>query len=229
MHHPFAALLFSLVIADSAVNVAHGQLPPPIAEDTVVRVPAQQFDVTRFDSITALSLRAILDSAAAKGLPTRPLINLGLLGAARRAVGSRILAVVRAHAAAMEDVKRIVGPRVSASELDACAQAMRAGVDGGTMALLRAARPTGPLVQPCIVVTDLIQRGVPFATANNAVLSVARLPQSDSMLDSMQSVVAKNAARGGPGMAVEALQRYLRDNVPATARASGTRSRPPDQ
>jgi hypothetical protein len=219
VNHPAAALLLALLVADSTkVEVAEGQLPHPIVEDTILR-PSQQFDVTRFDSATAVLLRAVFDSAAVRGLPTAPLVNRALEGAARRIVGSKIVAVVRAHATAMEDSRRILGPRVSSAEIDACATAMRAGVDGGTMALLRQARASTSVLNPCVVLTDLIQRGVPFAMANNAVVSVSRLQRSDDLLDAMRGAVAKGSTRGGPTMAVEALQRYLRETVPANSRA----------
>jgi hypothetical protein len=223
-------LLVALVLVDSAsVEVAAAQRPLPAWEDTLPR-PAQQFDVTRFDSLTASALRGIIDSAAAKGLPTRPLINLALQGAARRAVRSMILNTVRAHASAMEEARRILGIRSSAGELDACAMAMRQGVDGGTMSLLRQARAGNTIIKPCVALTDLIGRGVPFADANNAVITISRLPRSDDFLDTMLSLVAKNALRGGPTMAVEVLQRYVRETVAANARSpSGTDSRLPDR
>ena len=230
MQHPTVMMVLALFVLDTtSVEVALGQRPLPIWEDTIAR-PAQQFDITRFDSVTAVSLRAILDSAAARGLPTAPLINRALEGAARKVVGSRILIVVRAHAAAMEDARKILGTRAGAAELDACATAMRSGVDGGTMALLRKARAGNTIIKPCVVLTDLIQRGVPFADANHAVVTIAGFPRSDDALDTMQSLVAKNATRGGPAMAVEALQRYLRETVAANARSpSGTDSRQPDR
>ena len=219
MNPPVVALLLAFLVTDPThVSVALAQRPLPVGEDTILR-PAQQFDVSKFDSATAVSLRAILDSAAVRGLPTAPLINLSLQGAARRVVGSRILAVVRAHASAMEDTRRIIGVRSSRSEIDACATAMRAGVDGGTMAQLREARTGSSIIKPCVIVTDLIQRGVPFATANNAVLVVSRWSRSDEALDELQTLVAKNQTRGGPTMAVEAIQRYLREAAPARGRS----------
>lgn len=230
MHASTVAMLLALVVADTTtVEAAFAQLPLPAVEDTILR-PAQQFDVTKFDSVTAVSLRAILDTAAARGLPTAPLINRALEGAARRIVGSRILIVVRAHAAAMEDARRILGIRASSSEIDACANAMRAGVDGGTLSLLRRARTGNTIIKPCVVLTDMFERGVPFATANDAVVTLARLSRSDDMLDTLQALVAKNATRGGPTMAVEAIQRYLREVAPAISRSpSGTDPRPPDR
>ena len=73
------------------------------------RRPQGQFDAARFDTLTANALRLLLDDAAAKGLPTAPLINRALEGAARRVGGQRILSVVRAHAAALAEAKLALG------------------------------------------------------------------------------------------------------------------------
>ncbi len=222
-------LFFVLVLAlPATTSLANAQARVHPGEDFLIR-PSQQFDATRFDSLTAATLRAILDTATAKGLPAGPLVNRALEGAARRVVGSRIIAVVKAHAAAMEDVRRVLGDRTSAPELDACATAMRAGVDGGTMSQLRTARVGTTIIKPCVVLTDIIQRGIPFATANRAVIAISQIPRSDESLDSLQSLVAKNTTRGGQGMAVDAIQRYLRDIVPEKPDVqTGSASRPPD-
>ena len=87
------------------------------------------------------------------------------------------------------------------------------------MAQLREARTGSSIIKPCVIVTDLIQRGVPFATANNAVLVVSRWSRSDEALDELQTLVARNQTRGGPTMAVEAIQRYLREAAPARGRS----------
>jgi hypothetical protein len=175
-----------------------------------------QFDATRFDSLTASQLSAIFDSAAAKGLPTKPLINLSLEGAARRVPGSRIVAVVRTHAAAMSDAREALGASSSAAELTAGASALRSGVDTRTLAAVRASRPNGSVEVPLVVLTDIVSRGVPSATARDAVSALARLPKSDEALMGLQSTVAKNSVRG-PGMAVDALNRYVKGTVSGSA------------
>lgn len=223
MHPPAVAFLLALVVADgAAANVARAQvLPLRHVEDTLIR-PAQLFDVTRFDSSTAVTLRALLDTAIARGLPTTPLVNRALEGSARRVVGSRIIIAVRAHLAAMTNAQRVLGVRSTAAQLDAAAEAMKAGVDGGTLHQLHEARPGNSIIKPLVVLTDILGRGIPFATANHAVLTLARLPGSDDHLDTLQSLVAKNVTRGGPTMAVEALNRYLRETLAANA------ARPPN-
>lgn len=214
------------VTAATAASPADAQMRYPRGEGYPPG-PSQQFDASRFDSLTAVTLRSILDDAKAKGLPTAPLVNRALEGAARKVVGSRIVAVVRAHADAMEEARTVLGARAGTSELDACATAMRAGVDRTTMAHLHTIRTGATIIKPCVVLTDILQRGIPISTANEAVLTISRLPRADAPLDSLQSLVAKNVTRGGQGMAVEAIQRYLREVAP-TSQDTSNGSRPPD-
>ncbi len=173
-----------------------------------------QFDAARFDSVTASALREILSSAAERGLPTAPLINRALEGAARKASGTRILTVVREYSAALEQARTMLGTESTVQELEAGASALRAGIDPMIVASVRTTRPTGSAYVPLMVLTDLVIRGVPTSTARDAVTSIARMPKSDDALLGLQSTVAKNAVRG-PGMAVDALRRYLRTTVPA--------------
>ncbi len=173
-----------------------------------------QFDAARFDSVTANALREILDTAAERGLPTAPLINRALEGAARKVNGARILMVVREYSAALEQARTMLGFQSTVQELEAGASALRAGIDAIVVASVRATRPRGGADVPLMVLTDIVKRGVPTGTARDAVNSIARMPKSDDALLGLQSTVAKNAVRG-PGMAVDALHRYVRITVPA--------------
>lgn len=172
-----------------------------------------QFDAARFDSVTAFALRSLLDSAAERGLPIAPLINRALEGSARKVGGIRILKAVRDFAAALEVAREALGTESTVAELEAGADALRAGIDARMLTAVRASRPSSSTLTPLVVMTDLVSsRGVPAATARDAVTAIARMPRSDDTLLGLQVMVAKNAVRG-PGMAVDALQRYLRGTV----------------
>ncbi len=231
--------LVALALAGQMVGVTAGVLGD--ASSSAMQPPAQvqpslqppvQFDATRFDSLTALSLRSLLEIAVENQLPTRPLINLALQGAARKASGARILEVVRDHSAALSRAREVLGPTTPVDELDAGASALRAGLDAGALAAVRATRPVGTALVPLMVLTDIVKRGVPQVAARDAVAAIARMPGSDDALRGLQSTVAKNAVRG-PGMAVDALNRYLRGTVsgarPPSAPATSDRKpiRPP--
>lgn len=192
------------------------------AQGATAREPEQQrppqvvFDPSRFDSVTAGTLKSIIDGAAEAGLPTAPLINYALRGAAMRVSGPRIVQAVRLHAAALSDAREALGPGASVGEMDAAADALKAGVDERTLTQLRSIRPTGSVVIPLVVLTDILKRGIPMTNAREAVSSIARLPGSDASLRTLQETVAKNSVRG-PGMALDALNRYLRGTVSGTA------------
>lgn len=176
--------------------------------------PAQvQFDAARFDSLTAANLRIIFQAAADQGIPTGPLINRALEGAARKVHPSKILQVVRDYSAAMSQAREALGVNAPASELEAGASALISGLDLKAVAEVREVRPTGTAVVPLTVLTDIVKRGVPAKTARQAVTSLAKMPGSDDALRGLQVTVAKNAIRG-PGMAVDALNRYLRGTNP---------------
>ncbi|MCE2902856.1 MAG: hypothetical protein ACK5XT_09855 [Gemmatimonas sp.] len=216
-----------------------GPLP---AADTATRQPGQpptgrreqtQFDATRFDSVTANTLRGLFEDAVEMGLPTRPLINRALEGAARRMSSERIIRVVREHAAALSSAKAVLGPGSSEAELDAAAMALRSGIDEPSLTAVRRSRPAGSAVTALVVLTDLVRRGVPRPEAREAVTSLASLPRSDDALLGLQSTVAKNALRG-PGMALDALNRYVRGTASGTVTPSTPATtdrkpvRPPD-
>jgi len=193
--------------------------------DTVPR-PRPQLDVSRFDSITGYALRDLIDSAAARGLPAGPLINLALEGSARRANSILILKVVRAHALAMSEARDLLGAESTSEELDTGASALRAGIEGQVLSSVRASRPRGGAVTPLLVLTDIVRRGVPSVAARDAVMTIARMPRSDDALLGLQATVAKNALRG-PGMAVDALNRYVRTTIPGSGGSPATLDRKP--
>lgn len=189
-------------------TILAGQARGQAAAAAVARREQAAFDASRFDSLTANALRALFADAADLGLPVRPLINRALEGAARRSPSDRILRVVRDHAVALQVAKRALGATSSEDELEAGAVAVRAGLDDGALASIRDSRPLGAAVVPLVVVTDLVRRGVPIETAREAVVRLGRASRPDDALLGLQAVVAKNAQRG-PGMALDALKRYV--------------------
>jgi hypothetical protein len=185
----------------------------PQSPSSRVTQPPVSFDVARFDSLTAIQLRDIFDMAAAAGLPTQKLVNRALQGAGMGKNGKAILAKVREHASALAEARIALGLTSTATELDAGADALRVGIPASTLAQIRASRPGASVEMPLMVITDLVSsRGVPVANARDAVTALARLPKADDALMSLQQVVAKNSVRG-PGMALDALNRYVKGTV----------------
>ena len=130
--------------------------------------------------------------------------------------------------AALGQAREALGASSPVDELEAGASALRAGIDVNALIAVRAARPVGTAVYPLVVLTDVVERGVPQREARDAVTTIARMPKSDDALRGLQSTVAKNSGRG-PGMAVDALNRYVKGTVNGAnpSSAPATMDRPP--
>lgn len=190
-----------------ALTPAHGE----VASHTNPQQP--RFDPSRFDTATASGLRDLLDSAAANKVPPGPLINLALRGLAMHASGTKIVSLVRVHYKAMLDARAALGDDATESELDSGADAIKLGVDGKALQAVRTTRPVaGSAVTSLVVLTDLVRRGISTGRARDAVTALGRASRSDDAINGLQAMVAKNAERG-PGMAQDALDRYVKTNI----------------
>ena len=222
--------MIALALAGQLLAAVTGTLPQSLADATRDSRDLQQeqpgakqghFDPARFDSLTALSLRSFIDTAIEQGIPVAPLINRALEGSARKKSGADIMRVVRAHAAALVQAMDALGRSSPLAELEAGATALRAGsgIDVKALQAIRAVRPPGTALQPLIVLTDMVGRGVPSIQARDAVTTIARMPSSDEALKGLRETVAKNSVRG-PGMAVDAMNRYLKATVSGNIQTS---------
>jgi hypothetical protein len=113
-------------------------------------------------------VQRLVDSALAVGLPTEPLIDKALEGAAKRASGEQIAAAVRSLSARLGTTRNALGTTSSEAELVAGAQALRAGVPPEALSELRSSRSNQPLLTPLSVLSNLISRGVPAETGAGA-------------------------------------------------------------
>jgi hypothetical protein len=181
---------------------------------------AQSIPDTLFDAPTRIELERIISSARQSGLPTAPLINRALQGAARKVDGNRVLMVVRSYADSMKVALTLLGGGSGESEIDAAAAALRAGVSRDGIRQVRRTRGTGQATTALIVLTDLVRRGVAPADAATAVTTVAQ-SQPDNALLSLQSAIAREAAAPTAAQLREAVQRQLRQRPPVP---DGTRS-----
>lgn len=154
----------------------------------------------RLDSATAVQVRALLDTAAAAGVPLRPLQDKALEGSSKGAPGTRIVAAVRALGRELGTARTILGATASESELVAAAGALAAGATRDDVAHLRDARG-GALAVPLVVLADLISRGVPPPAASSAVTDLARAGAPDDAYAALRRAVEQDIARGTPGAA----------------------------
>ena len=120
-----------------------------------------------------IRIDAMLDSARADGLPTEPLVDRALEGAAKGAPADRIIAAVARLRDELGAVRGALGDPLSTAELTAGASALRAGASPSDLAQLRKLRASQPLTVPAAVLADLVAAGVPADTAVRAVLALA--------------------------------------------------------
>jgi len=118
-------------------------------------------------------VNAILTAAHTGGLPTEPLIDRALEGAAKGAPAAMIVAAVTRLRDELVQARSAFGETASTAELTAGASALRAGATAASLARLRAVRSGKPLTVAAAVMADLVAAGVPADTAVGAVLALA--------------------------------------------------------
>jgi hypothetical protein len=151
---------------------------------------------TRLDKPTFVAVNAIVDSARVAKLPTAPLVDKALEGAAKGSDGQKIIAAVHQLSIRMGSAKRALRASASADEIKAAAGALDAGVSVHDLALVSAASGKRPVTMPLTVLVDLIERRVPIATATNLVVQLARSGVKDSELALFQRNVRVDVDRG---------------------------------
>ncbi|HEU4649213.1 MAG TPA: hypothetical protein VFS33_09150 [Gemmatimonadales bacterium] len=157
----------------------------------------------RLEAPTAVAVQAVIDSAAAAGLPTEPLALRALEGASRGADGARIVDAVRSLAARMETARRALGRSVTEPELVAAAGALYRGVQPNTLERLRRTGRGRTLTVPLVVLADLLERGVPAKVASDCVERLMPMADDTSLLVLGRMVQQDIAAGASPTSAAE--------------------------
>lgn len=150
----------------------------------------------RLDPQTNVVVGAIIDSARTAKLPTAPLTDKALEGWAKGGDGTKIILAVRQLSVRLAHARTMLGTTSSADEIKAGAGALDAGVSARDLARLRTAAGKRSVTLPLAVLTDLVGRDVPVATATNLVVSLARSHVVDSDLTLFQRNVRLDIERG---------------------------------
>ena len=188
------------------------------------RGEAQDTRLARLDSKVQARVGALLDSARTLGIPTEPVVDKALEGAAKRAPNERIINVVRSRFNELVAARAALGGGAIDAEVIAAADALHAGASAQVITALRAQRPNVPLTIPLAVLADLIARGVPPDTASTVVLALAKTPSTDAQFAALRDEVERDIAKGvPPAIAPSARTRGLPPGarVPAAATTAG--------
>jgi hypothetical protein len=179
----------------------------------------------RLDAETALAVTRVADSVRAAGLPSDPLIGVALEGASRRAPNDRILAAVREYAAALGVARQTLGASAAGDEIVSAAGVIVAGVAPRVVTEYRAARPTGSITVPLVVLADLVARGVPADTAASALGDALRGGARDDELTELRRRIERDILAGArPATAVAIRAQDLPGVRPGTVTPVRTKS-----
>lgn len=151
---------------------------------------------TRLDSSTAFAVSRIVDSVRAVGLPAEPLVGVALEGAGRRAPSDRIVGAVREYASALGVARQTLGDSAASDEIISAAGVFVVGVQPRVVGDYRAARPSGSLTVPLVVLADLVARGVPADTAASAIGLALRHGARDDQLTEMRRQIERDILAG---------------------------------
>lgn len=171
----------------------------------------------RLDKPTYVAVNAIVDSARVAKLPTALLVDKALEGAAKGSDGQTIVLAVHQLSVRMTSARRVLGTTSSADEIKAAVTALDAGVPERDLERVKTAGGKRPATMPLAVLTDLVGRQVPIATATSLVVQLARSGVKDPDLVLFQRNVRADIDRGAD------------PTVAATTRARGlvARNAPP--
>ena len=191
-----------------------------------VQVAAQDPRLARLDPETRSLVIVVVDSASAAGLPSEPLIQRALEGAAKSAQGARIVAAVRRLATDLGTARTALGPSASAPELEAGVAALRAGASPLVLTRLRDVRRP-PLTMALSVLADLVASGVPTDSASAVVLALAPSARDADLVEYRRAVERDISLGAPPGAAaaVRALNTGVRSDVLSSG--SGNPGQPP--
>lgn len=159
---------------------------------------AQDPRLARLDVNARAGVVAVIDSLHAAGLPTEPLVQKALEGAAKRAAADRIVAAVRGLGRDLGVAHGALGPQATDAELTAGAAAVRGGVAASVLATVAQDRAGKGMLVPLTVLADLLTRGVPVDSAAAAVTRVAASGGRDADFRQLGLTIARNIDAGMP-------------------------------
>jgi hypothetical protein len=177
--------------------------------------------VGRVPDATRLQLDATLSAARNAGLPTEPLVDRALEGAAKGARAELIVAAVNRLLNELREARQAFGPHASAAELTAAASALRAGANRSDLARLRQLRPEHALTVPAGVLADLVAAGVPPDTGIAAVLALASNAGDADYIAFRRNVERDIALGASPAASVGARLRAVGEMLDNTTSTPG--------
>lgn len=192
----------TIVMLGCAVGVASMLVVAPrlAAQDAVTTAALDGLG----DADSRATLRALLSSSAAKGLPTAPLVTKVREGLAKGAPPDRIRAATQQLAQRLESAASALAPTQATDELTAGADALQVGVPASTLRDLRRVWPAKPLTVPLGVLSEMVASGVPHASATRRVRELLMKGATPAQMASLSISVRADVDAGlAPEAAME--------------------------
>jgi hypothetical protein len=156
------------------------------------------------DAGARTAIRTLIADAAAKGLPTSPLVTKVREGIAKRATPDRIRNATSLLADRLAKASDALAPTRSSEELSAGADALQAGVPASTLRDMRKLWPGKPLTVPLGVLSEMVASGVSQAVATRRVRELLIKGATGAQFASLGTEVRNDIASGlAPDAAME--------------------------
>ena len=152
--------------------------------------------MNRLDERTREAVSAVIESARKEGLPTEPIVDKALEGASKQANGQLIVSVVTGLVSDLRRAREALGPASTPRDIEAGADALRAGLRVGELERLRSARSTVRVSMALDVASYLINQGVPADTIGPRVVSLVLASASEEQLMAMRQQIERDISGG---------------------------------
>lgn len=194
-HRLMAAALAAAAILAALPGAARGQ-----DDDRLVRIREA------YPPDAAARIEEVAADARRRGLPSAPVLDKALEGAAKGVAPGRVLPVLEEYVGRLTLARRSLGPEIPPEGVVAGADALRRGVSPD--ALGRLGRTAGPRTPVALVVMgDLVESGVPGDRALEMLQEALRRTRDQDPLLDVAATVRHLMRRGAP--AQDAARRVL--------------------
>lgn len=165
---------------------------------------AQEAFPSLTDEPAAVAIRGIIADAAARGLPTAPLVTKVREGIAKRATPDRIRSATALLADRLAAASTAIAPVRSADELAAAADALQAGIPVATLRDMRTIWPSKALTVPLGVLSEMLASGVSRTVATRRVRDLLVKGATPAQFATLGTTVRDDIASGlAPDAAME--------------------------
>ena len=157
---------------------------------------AQEPRLDRLDPETRESVQRVMQGAADKGLPVSPILERALFAARFSKTRDVIESSAKSAAERLEISKEALAPSATQSDMIEAEKALKEGVPGKALKLLRAELPGRPLVVPIAVLTQLVTNQVPVEKAADMVVRLVKTGAQEAQLVAFGNKVGADISDG---------------------------------